>query len=149
VPRYPVPAPGEKEDASLVMRVAIYANRAAVGVGAWMTSTERRARAAIQDREVPRLGGLLGQGMRAGRSVIFLLLLAIAAVQVVIWLAFTLQGPTTGCSALDLPGAGSPLRPTLGSRSPRWIMLLATTPNSCLQYLLVKAPWSSLQLAAI
>jgi hypothetical protein len=58
----------------------------------------------------------------------------------VIWLAFALQGPTTGHGALDPPGAGAPLRPALGGRPPRRRRPLPPTPA----YLLVKAPCSSL-----
>jgi hypothetical protein len=45
------------------------------GAGA---AAERRARAAIQAREVPRPGGLLGQGMRVGGRPVFFLLLVLA-----------------------------------------------------------------------
>jgi hypothetical protein len=83
---------------------------------------------------VPRPGGLLGQGTRA----VFFLLLSIAAVQVVIWLAFALQGPTTGRGALDPPGAGATLRPALGGRPPRRRRLDRAVsplpPNSCLSF---------------
>jgi hypothetical protein len=84
-------------------------------------AAERRARAALQAREIPRPGGLLGQGTRVGGRPVFFLLLLLALLlleQVVISLSLALQGPTAGRGALDPAGAGAPVRPALGGRPP-------------------------------
>jgi hypothetical protein len=69
-----VPAQGEEEDDRMMMRVTVAAKHATMGVSARMVATECWARAAIQDRQVPQPGDLLGQGTCADRPVFFLLL---------------------------------------------------------------------------
>ncbi|KAJ1261211.1 hypothetical protein BS78_09G010900 [Paspalum vaginatum] len=64
-------------------------SRAGAGAGAGAAAERRRPRALLQARQVPRPGGLLG------------------------------QGPTARRGALDPPGRRAHLRPALGSRAPR------------------------------
>jgi hypothetical protein len=119
----PASASSERDGQGQVVGEAVA--RAGAGAGAAAERRRwRRPRALLQARQVPRPGGLLGQGTPAALATIS----ALAAADALGSRLF--PGPAAGRGALDPPGGGALLRPALGSRPPRRRRLdRAVSPN--------------------